>query len=133
MEPIIREPLAVFQAVKHSRSLPIQRGIPDRGGEFSVVQFERDRLDVGGEQLPVMAVWMYLGVGLDESGRFEAFETAIHRRSGARTQVDEFPGWSGVVTDGIQDRSDVRIVQQLENDLRKGRRFCIAISTTGSQ
>jgi hypothetical protein len=123
----------VFQAVKHSRSLPIQRGIPDRGGEFSVGQFERDRLDVGGEQLPVVAIWMYLGVGLDYPGRFEAFETAIHRRSGALTQLDEFSGWSGVVTDGIQDRSDVRIVQQLEIDLLRGRRRCSAVSTAGSR
>lgn len=123
----------MFHSLKHDRCLPIQRGIPDRGGEFSIVQFERDRIDVGGEQLPVVAIWMHLGVGLDEPGRFEAFKPTIHRRSGALTQFDEFLGWPGLVTNGIQDRSDVRIVQQLENDPWRGRRFCSTVSTAGSR
>jgi len=123
----------VFHILKHRRSLPIQRGSPDLSREFSLVQFERDRLNVGGKQLPVVAIWMDLGVGLDDPGRFEALETAIHRRSGGLTQLDEFSGWSGLVTDGIQDRLDVRIVHQLEYDLRSGRRFRSTVSTAGSR
>jgi hypothetical protein len=64
LEAIIGETYAVFHVQKHSRSLPIQGGTSGPGSECSVVQFERDRVDVGGEQLPVVAVWMYLGVGL---------------------------------------------------------------------
>jgi hypothetical protein len=123
----------VFHTLKHNHRLRIQLNISHCGGESPLTQFERDRLDVGGEQLPVVSVRMYLGMSLDEPGRFETIEPAIHCRSRAITQLDEFPGWPGLVTNGVQDRSDVRIVKQLEYDLRGGRRFCSAVSSARSR